>query len=706
MMATKDPVVRFTHFGAFADGTAMPEALRGMLFAIDPLHNEIIASKWVARGSTFETVDHGTVVKSSDPAFRPVYLANAPDGSLHVADMYEFYIAHGQHYQNQIDPTSGRIYRVAGEGMELENELTLSALTGEQLIALLDHPNKWHRRTATRLLGERGDEAVAPKLKELAVNGSGAAALHALWALYQIAGVDDATAEKTLAHADPAVRGWTVRLLGDAHGIQRNLGLPPARTEAYPLATNVFDTLLARAAVEPDAEVRSQMASTARRLANEQAFPLVAALLSRDEDVNDAYLPLLCWWVLEAHLPSSTEDVMALFEIRALWDKKIVQEHLLPRVARRFSVEGKRQDLLQLAKLLRLAPGPEQAGKLLEGFEEAYRGRTMTALPEELLTAMAQSGGASLGIRLRQGDEAAVKEALALIADAKAPLDERLRYTRSFGEIKRPEAVEVLLKLATSEGEVDLRRAAFASLGAYDETLIAKETLTNLPKLPEAVRPAAFTLLGSRPAWAGMLITALQSGSLPLALVPGDVADQLRSHAEESVRTAAAKLFPKVETAGMDFNARIASVEEALKKAPGNPYAGEPIYEQRCASCHKLFFKGGKIGPELTGYQRDNLGTMLISIVNPNAEIREGFQFITVKTKDGRTLGGFQVDRDNQVTVLRGLDGQDLTLSAAEIDTVEPMGRSLMPEGLLEGLDEQQWRDLFAYLRISQPISK
>lgn len=706
MMTTKDAVVRFTHFGAFADGTAMPEALRGMLLAIDPLHNEIIASKWVAHGSTFETVDHGTVVKSSDPAFRPVYIANAPDGSLHVGDMYEFYIAHGQHYQNQIDPTSGRIYRIAGEGMELENELALSELTSDQLVEVLGHSNKWHRRTAVRLLGERADESVLPKLKELAVGGSGPAALHALWALFQAGGLDDATAEKTLAHADAAVRNWTVRLLGDASGIQRNLGLPPARTAAYPLATNVFETILARAASENDAEVRSQMASTARRLANEQAFPLLTALLTHDEDVDDPYIPLLCWWVLEAHLPSSTPDVMAFFKNRELWDKKIVREHLLPRIARRFSVEGKRQELLQLAELLRIAPGPEQAKQLLSGFEEAYRGRTMTALPEELLAAMADSGGASLGIRLRQGDGSAVKEALALIADAKAPLDERLRYTRSFGEIKRPEAVPVLLKLAMSEGEVDLRRAAFASLGAYDEAAIATETLTNLPKLPEAVRPAAFTLLGSRPAWAGSLITALQSGSLSLSLVPGDIADQLRSHAEESVRTAAVKLFPKVETAGMDFNARIASVEEALKKAPGNPYAGEPIYEQRCASCHKLFFKGGRIGPELTGYQRDNLGTMLISIVNPNAEIREGFQFITVKTKDGRTLGGFQVDRDNQVTVLRGLDGQDLTLSASEIDTVEPMGRSLMPEGLLEGLDEQQWRDLFAYLRISQPISK
>ncbi len=706
MMATEDPVVRFTHFGAFADGTAMPEPLRGMLFAIDPLHNEIIASKWRPRGSTFETVDRGVVVKSSDPAFRPVYIANAPDGSLHVADMYEFYIAHGQHYQNQIDPTSGRIYRVAGAGMELEKELALSSLTNDQLIALLDHPNKWHRATAVRLLGGCGDEAVVPKLQEIAATASGSAALHALWALHQINGLDDATAENTLAHADAAVRNWTVRLLGDQWGIHRNLGLPPRQAEAYPLATNLFETLLARAGVEPDAEVRSQMASTARRLAIEQAFPLLAALLARDEDAADPYIPLLCWWVIEAHLPASTEDVMALFEIRDLWDKAIFRDEILPRVARRFSVEGKRQDLLQLAKLIRLAPGPDHAARLLEGFEEAYRGRAMTALPEELLAAMAESGGASLGIRLRKGDEAAVKEALALVADAEAPLDERLRYTRSFGEIRRAEAVPVLLSLATGEGETDLRRAAFASLGAYDDAAIAESTLTNLPNLPDAVRPAAFALLGSRPASAASLLAALQSGELPLSLVPGDVADQLRSHAVEEVRVAAAKLFPAPADSGMDVNAKIAAVEAALKAGTGSPYAGEAIYEQRCASCHKLFFKGGNIGPDLTGYQREDLGTMLISIVDPSVEIREGYQFITVTTKDGRTLGGFQVDRDNQVTVLRGLDGQDLTLSAAEIEAVEPMGRSLMPEGLLEGLDEQQLRDLFAYLRISQPISK
>jgi hypothetical protein len=64
------------------------------------------------------------------------------------------------------------------------------------------------------------------------------------------------------------------------------------------------------------------------------------------------------------------------------------------------------------------------------------------------------------------------------------------------------------------------------------------------------------------------------------------------------------------------------------------------------------------------------------------------------------------VDRDNQITVLRGLEGEIITLRSAEIAELQPMGRSLMPDGLLEGMTEQEVRDLFAYLRISQPITR
>jgi putative heme-binding domain-containing protein len=97
---------------------------------------------------------------------------------------------------------------------------------------------------------------------------------------------------------------------------------------------------------------------------------------------------------------------------------------------------------------------------------------------------------------------------------------------------------------------------------------------------------------------------------------------------------------------------------------------------------------------------------MLISIINPNAEIREGFEYHQVEMKDGRSLSGFLVERDPNIIVLRGLEGEDITLPQTQIKAMQPVGRSLMPEGLLEGLDDRQLRDFFAYLRISQPITR
>ena len=138
----------------------------------------------------------------------------------------------------------------------------------------------------------------------------------------------------------------------------------------------------------------------------------------------------------------------------------------------------------------------------------------------------------------------------------------------------------------------------------------------------------------------------------------------------------------------------------------GNPYDGEATYIARCSACHQLFQKGGKIGPNLTAYQREDLGTMLTSILTPNAEIREGFENVTITTRDGRTLGGFLSDKDANVVTLRGLDGQDIALPRDQITEMKSAGRSLMPEGLLDDLDDQRLRDLFAFLRSAQPISK
>jgi putative heme-binding domain-containing protein len=144
---------------------------------------------------------------------------------------------------------------------------------------------------------------------------------------------------------------------------------------------------------------------------------------------------------------------------------------------------------------------------------------------------------------------------------------------------------------------------------------------------------------------------------------------------------------------------------QTLANGSGDPYHGKELYAKTCAKCHLLFGQGGRIGPDLTIYKRDDSLNILINVVNPSAEIREGFETFLVVTEDGRMASGFLFDQDNRVVVLRGTDGQNITLARDRIDEMLPQKKSLMPEGLLKDLNDQDVRDLFAYLRTSQPLN-
>ncbi len=111
-MAPAAPFQRFTPSVSVVEGAALPPSRQEQLFWLNPLHNVVLATDRHRIGATFGTRDLGLMLHCSDEAFRPVYLANAPDGSIIIADFYEHYIAHGQHYQSPIDPTKGRLYRL------------------------------------------------------------------------------------------------------------------------------------------------------------------------------------------------------------------------------------------------------------------------------------------------------------------------------------------------------------------------------------------------------------------------------------------------------------------------------------------------------------------------------------------------------------------------------------------------------------------
>lgn len=694
MMLTTNKISRFSHHFAIAEGTALPTNYLGSLFNADPLHHNVVVSARTPVRSTFTTADTGFALEGDDRAFRPVFVANAPDGSLYVADFYEEYIAHGQNYQGQIDPDSGRIYRLRGKTSPLINDVNLARKNASQLLATLSHPSKWHRQTAVRLLGERRDPATKEPLARVLRSEAPHPALEALWALHQAGWLDEPTIRVALEHPSAPVRAWAIRLLGDQKQLPDDFALAVMRL----------------ASAEPTAEVRCQIVSTARRLPAQQALPLVAALIRRDADAADPFIPLLCWFTLESFCDTDRPGVLAMFhanDARSLWNSTLAKQHILSRLMRRFASKGTRADLLVGAQLLDAAPGDEHRKLLLAGFEEAFKGRTLPPLPDELIAALARSGHNSLLLRVRRGDVEAIKQALAVIADSKARREDRLLYIRTFGEIDQPTAVPPLLALAEGDADIDIRKAALASLSRHNEVRIGADIAAAYAKFPSALQPAVQSLLTSRPSWSLNFLKLVELGSVKPAGVSADAIVRLRKHTDKQVIELTRKLFPQpAPQLRADTRVAIEKLHQILKAGPGNPYIGEALFTERCASCHQLFHKGGRIGPDLTPYQRDDLGTLLPSILDPNVEIREGFVNYLFETKDGRTLSGFVVDQDANVVVVRGFDGTDVPLPRDDIREMNPSGSSLMPQGLLDGLTDQQLRDFFAYLRIPQPISK
>lgn len=719
MMASEQEIPRFTHFATLVESTAIPEEYHGSFFSVEPLHNFVIASQRLEDGATFKTRDIGKALTSDDFAFRPVYIGNAPDGSILIADFYEHYIAHGQHYQSQIDPTTGRIFRLRGQQESLESDVNLYVKSTDQLVALLSHANRWHRHTAVRLLGERQDPASMSPLRELIGRGQPLESLAALWALYQAFGLDEKTALVALQHSDPRVRYWAVRFACDDIGFankRTTVGLVDSLGELKDgptrLSPKFLSALVQRAAQEDNAEVRSQLAGSARRLPADQALPLVNVLLAHDEDIDDPYIPLMCWWVLETNLDRARESVMNLLRDREFRSRSMVRRHVLLRIMRGLAQKGKNRDFLQCAELLMLADDEEQVDQLLAGFEQAFAGRQMTGLPERLARVLVENGRSSLELLVRLGDTRAIDTAIELLQDAEASLHERIAVTRVLGEVKPAAGLQSLLAVALAAKDSRLQRAAITATSAFARPEIGQQLLASFADLPEDVRPAFFDLMLSRVEWTRQLVDAIstdQRGNHAMTpdVIPEELAQLLRSYDDKDIaETARKKLGGDVRLDRKVVSARIQKIRDALADGTGNPYAGEATFLERCAACHKLFHKGGHVGPDLTPYQRGNLETLLNSIVEPSAEIREGFEYLKLLTSDGRIITGFATDQDSQIMTLRQKSGEEVRVERDDIEEIAPVGRSLMPDGLLLDLTNQQLRDFFAYLRISQPISK
>lgn len=173
---------------------------------------------------------------------------------------------------------------------------------------------------------------------------------------------------------------------------------------------------------------------------------------------------------------------------------------------------------------------------------------------------------------------------------------------------------------------------------------------------------------------------------------------------------------PKKDAALAKFvDSALKGAGEAMKATPeftaalaaeirekGDTAKGALIFKKAelgCIACHRVGNEGGTMGPDLNNIgSAQPLDFIIGAVIEPNREIKEGFETRLVTTKDGRTFSGFRrASAPDELALWDAATQQDVKLKLADVTDNKPLP-SLMPAGLVDKLPREDLRDLLAYL--------
>jgi putative membrane-bound dehydrogenase-like protein len=659
-------------------GDAWPGEWQGLAIVGDVGSNLVHRKRLSASGVGFvgTRIDEASeFISSSDIWFRPVQFANAPDGSLYILDMYREVIEHPASLppiiKQHLDLTSGRdrgrIYRVVPEKFSQPPLPKLAAATAPVLVALLQHPNAWHRETAARLIYERQDQAaIAPLVKLASESELPLARLHAMYALDGLGALSAEVLVLRLADKHPRVREHAARL---------------AETKAASSAA-VQAKLLALAS-DPELRVRYQAAFSLGELpASPQRAAALAAIARHD--VNDGYVRV----AVQSSLAEGAGEVLAQLAADPEFRGSTAGRDLLGSLAAQIGRQQRADDVANLLKALR-------------GLTDDLQ--TLQAIVAKLGAAegspLARQVAAATGGRADELMKSLLAEAATVAADESAAEKARIAAVQQLRLGRHADSAEVLAALLAPAVPAELQSAALATLGSFREDEVAEAILAAYPAFSPRLKSQAADLLLSRPAWTLALVAAIEAQSVSLGDVDPARIKLLAEHPEERVRTAAAKLL---ETSRLSARSEVVDGYREVLTLAGNAAGGKEVFTKVCAACHKVGGVGHEIGPNLAAMKARGAEAILVNVLDPNREVNPQYLNYAVRLTDGRTLTGMIAAESATSLTLRRADNQQDTVLRIEIDQLKSSGQSLMPEGIERQIDKQQMADLLEYLRVAE----
>lgn len=674
-------------------GDNWPERFRRTLFTIN-LHGRRLNNDTLERrGADYVGHHAADFLKSSDPWFRCVDLISGSDGGVFLADWSDI----GECHQNDaVHRESGRIYKIDYQNPGRPAVADVAAASDEQLVQLQLHRNDWYARQARRVLQERAsagkmmEKVHAPLRTIFETDHDPAHKLRALWCLHATSGDPTPWLLAQLRHENEHVRTWAVRLLGDDK--------TPSK--------QVVNDLCAMVRGESSGLVLLYLASALQQLVLADRWQLAAGLTEHSEFAADPVLPLMVWYGIEPAVPEYPEQALRLAANGRM-------PTVTRMIARRLSENlGSMPDPVDRLVSLAAEPGsPARSRAILTGMAEALRGWRKAPMPKSWKSnqaVLASSRDEDVQQMVREiavvfGDGRALRDLLQIVGKKNSDLAARRDAVRVLVEARDINVVPLLRDLVFDR---DLGSDAIRGLAAFDDVEIPVFLLKSYHKLRDTGRAAAIVALGSRPASARLLLTAVASGAIDRSLVPTFQIRQMSTFPDEKFRRQVSHIWPELKMISGAKRQRIDQLKSlfgAIAVTPADRVNGRRRFVQSCSTCHMLFGQGGKIGPDLTGAQRMNLDYLLENIVDPSATVSPGYRMSTIVLVDGRVLNAIVGDTMGSTLTVQ-TPTERLVISRSDIEQIRKSEQSLMPDGLLDTLPNKEIADLIAYLMSSEQI--
>jgi putative heme-binding domain-containing protein len=361
--------------------------------------------------------------------------------------------------------------------------------------------------------------------------------------------------------------------------------------------------------------------------------------------------------------------------------------------------------MASLVAVLKDAKDSQLQLDILRGISAALKGRRSVPMPEgwsaveSKLTASKNAEISTLAqsLGLTFGSQKALAALRDNALDTKKEIGLRRAAVQSLLSVKDTALPEILQKLLKT---ADLRSDALRGLAAYDDPNTTAAILAVYPQLSNAEKKDALNTLASRVAFAKPFLAAIEQNKVSSKDLTAEVIRQLRNLKNPEINQQLEKVWGAFHEVSADKKAEIAkytNVYRAGGSTPGDASRGRAVFAKTCQQCHTLFDTGGKVGPDLTGSNRSDLGYILENMVDPNAVIPNDYRTSTIEMKDDRVITGIIKQQDNNsLTVVTA--NEQLVIPRNETVKIQESNISMMPEGLLANLTDQEVRDLIYYL--------